>query len=97
MYKKYKEERRMEALFNQFFGNIENKTGVKMDEVMKLVKSLENANFKDENTIRNVIKKVSKLANKPVSKEKEEMIVNSILNNKVPKDLSNLSKMMDRR
>lgn len=87
----------MAALLNQFFGLIEKKTGVKMDEVMKLVNSLENANFKDENTIRNIIKKVSKIANKSVSKEKEEMIVHAILNNKVPKDLSNLSKMMDKK
>ncbi|WP_460267473.1 stage VI sporulation protein F, partial [Clostridium tertium] len=40
---------------NQFFKNIEKKTGVKMQDVMNLAGSLQNANFKDENTVRSVI------------------------------------------
>lgn len=79
------------------FNNFEKKTGVKMDEVMKLAQSLQGANFKDEKTIRNVINKVSKLANKPVSKSKEDMIVNAILNDKVPKDLSSIEKMIKKQ
>ncbi|SDZ85943.1 Stage VI sporulation protein F [Thalassobacillus cyri] len=79
------------------FDNFEKKTGVKMDEVMKLAQSLQGTNFKDEKTIRNVINKVSKLANKPVSKSKEDMIVNAILNDKVPKDLSSIEKMIKKK
>ncbi|WP_028782426.1 stage VI sporulation protein F [Thalassobacillus devorans] len=79
------------------FNNFEKKTGVKMDEVMKLAQSLQGANFKDEKTIRNVINKVSRLANKPVSKSKEDMIVKAILNDKVPKDLSSIEKMIKKK
>ncbi|MFG6115834.1 stage VI sporulation protein F [Halobacillus sp. MO56] len=79
------------------FNNFEKKTGVKMDEVMKLAQSLQGANFKDETTIRNVINKVSKLANKPVSKSKEDMIVKAILNDKVPKDFSSIEKMIKKK
>ncbi|MBH0229420.1 stage VI sporulation protein F [Halobacillus yeomjeoni] len=84
-------------MFSKMFGNLEKKTGVKMEEVMKLAQSLNGANFKDEKTVRNVIKKVAKLANKPVSKEKEEMLVKAIITGKVPKDLADLEKMTKKK
>ena len=33
---------------NQFFKNIEKKTGVNMNEILELANSLQNANFKDK-------------------------------------------------
>ena len=39
---------------NKFFKSVENKTGVNMNDVFKLAGSLQNANFKDENTVRGV-------------------------------------------
>jgi hypothetical protein len=82
---------------NPFFDNIEKKTGVNMGELMKLAQSLQSANFKDENTVRDVIQKVSKIANKPVSKEKEEKIVKAIMKNDMPLDLASLTKMFDKK
>jgi hypothetical protein len=82
---------------NPFFNNIEKKTGVNMGEVLKLAQSLQTANLKDEKTVREVIKKVSKIANKPVSKEKEEKIVKAILDNNMPLDFASLSKMFDKK
>ncbi|WP_226579788.1 stage VI sporulation protein F [Halobacillus litoralis] len=79
------------------FDKFEKKTGVKMDEVFKLAQSLQGADFKDEKTIRKVIKKVSALANRPVSKQKEDMIVKAILDGNVPKDLSSIEKMMKKK
>lgn len=79
---------------NNMFGNIEKKTGVNMSDVMRLANSLSNANFKDEKTVRRVIAQVAQLAGKRVPKEKEDMIVKSILNNNVPMDLNSLTKMM---
>ncbi|RBW68427.1 stage VI sporulation protein F [Bacillus taeanensis] len=82
---------------NSFFGMIEKKTGVKMMEVLKLANSLKNANFKDEQTVRGVIKQVSKLANRPVPKEKEDQIVKAILTNNMPTDFASLIKMMNKK
>jgi hypothetical protein len=84
-------------MLNKLFGNLEKKTGVKMTEVIKLAQSLQNSNFKDEKTVRSVIHQVSSLAKKPVPKKTEEMMVQAILNNKIPKDLSSLSKMADKK
>ncbi|KAA6453267.1 stage VI sporulation protein F [Bacillus swezeyi] len=82
---------------NQFFKNIEKKTGVSMTDVMQLANSLQNANFKDENTVRSVIKRVAKLANKRVPKEMEDKIVESIVSGKEKMDFNTISKMMNNK
>nr|WP_309101245.1 stage VI sporulation protein F [Fredinandcohnia onubensis] len=82
---------------NNFFKNIEKKTGVNMQEVLQLANSLQNANFKDEKTVRAVIKKVSKIANKPVNKQLEDKIVNSIVNGDQKMDFNTISKMINKK
>jgi DNA polymerase III delta prime subunit len=81
---------------NEFFDFIENKTGVKMHDVFKLANSLQNANFQDKKTVRRIVKEVARMANRPVSKEKEDKIVNSIVKGDVPTDLASLSNMLKR-
>ncbi|MCM3651269.1 stage VI sporulation protein F [Metabacillus litoralis] len=82
---------------NKFFKNLENKTGVNMNDVFSLANSLQGANFKDEQTVRNVIQRVSQIANKPVSKQMEDKIVKSIVNGDEKLDLSTISKMMGKK
>ncbi|AMA51874.1 MULTISPECIES: sporulation-specific transcription regulator SopVIF [Bacillus] len=82
---------------NQFFKNVEKKTGVNMQDVMNLAGSLQNANFKDENTVRSVIKRVAQLANRRVPKELEDKIVHSITSGKEKLDFGTISKMMDNK
>ena len=69
------------------FERIEKKTNVNKDTIIKLAKELENGNFKDENTLRNIIGEISVLTGKTVSKEKEDKIVNMVISDKVPKDI----------
>lgn len=82
---------------NGFFKNIEKKTGVNMNEIFALANSLQNANFKDEKTVREVIRKVSQIANKPVSRELEDQIVNSIIKDGNQLDFNTISKMMGKK
>jgi hypothetical protein len=82
---------------NKFFKSVENKTGVNMNDVFKLAGSLQNANFKDENTVRGVIKKVAQLANKRVPKEMEDKIVQSITSGKEKLDFNTIAKMMNNK
>ena len=82
---------------NGFFKNMEKKTGVNMKEIMELAKSLQSANFKDEKTVRSVIKKVSQIANKPVPKEMEDQLVNSIIKDGKSLDFNTISKMMNKK
>ncbi len=82
---------------NGFFKNIEKKTGVDMKEIFELANSLQNANFKDEKTVRGVIRKVSKIANKRVDQNLEDQIVKSIINDGKSLDFNTISKMMNKK
>ncbi|QQZ08173.1 stage VI sporulation protein F [Heyndrickxia vini] len=82
---------------NNFFKNIEKKTGVNMKDIFELANSLQNANFKDENTVRGIIQRVSQIANKPVSKEMEDKMVNSIVKDGKSIDMNTISKMINNK
>jgi hypothetical protein len=82
---------------NGFFKNIEKKTGVNMKDIFDLANSLQNANFKDEKTVRNVIRRVSQIANKPVNQEMEDQIVKSIINDGKQLDLNTISNMINKK
>ena len=69
------------------FERIEKKTNVNKDTIIKLARELENGNFKDENTLRNIIGEISAITGKTVIKEKEDKIVNMVISDKVPKDI----------
>lgn len=85
------------SMDNGFFKNIEKKTGVNMKDIFDLANSLQNANFQDEKTVRGVIRRVSKLANKPVSKDLEEQIVRTIIKDGKKLDFNTISNMMNKK
>jgi hypothetical protein len=82
---------------NGFFKNVEKKTGVNMKDIFDLANSLQNANFKDEKTVRNVIRRVSQIANKPVNQETEDKIVQSIIADGKQLDFNTISKMINKK
>lgn len=82
---------------NDFFKNVEKKTGVNMKDILDLANSLQGANFQDEKTVRNVIRRVSQIANKPVSRDLENQIVQSIVKDGKQLDLNTISNMLNRR
>jgi hypothetical protein len=82
---------------NGFFKNVEKKTGVNMKDILELANSLQNANFKDETTVRNVIRRVSQIANKPVPRETEDKIVKSIVNEGKQLDINAITKMINKK
>ncbi len=77
---------------DNLFKKIENKTKVNKDTIVSLASKLQKNNLKDETTLREVIKELSTMAGKNVSKEQEDKIVNAIVQDKVPK---NLDKFVD--
>ena len=82
---------------NGFFKNMEKKTGVNMKDVIDLANSLQNANFKDEKTVRGVIKRVSQIANKPVPKDVEDQLVHSIIKDGKSLDFNTIANMMNNK
>lgn len=66
---------------------IEKKTSVNKDTIISLARKLQEGNFKDENTLREIISEVSAITGKEVSEEKENKIIEMIVNDKVPTNL----------
>lgn len=77
-------------MFNDnFFKKVENKTNVNKDTIISLANKLQQSNMKDESTIKEVINDICNLTGKTISKEKEEKIIKTILNDNVPKNIDN--------
>jgi len=77
---------------NSFFDRIEKKTKVKKEDIFTLAKTIQGKNLKDEETLRNLIKEVSKLAGKEVPKEREDQIIEAVIKDKIPKDINKIPK-----
>ena len=75
---------------DNIFKKVQDKTNVDKSTILTLAEKLQNANMKDEQTIRNVIAEISYITGKTVSKEKADKIVSAIINDKVP---TNIDKM----
>lgn len=78
---------------DNFFKKIEKKTNVNKDTILSLANKLQGGNMKDENTIKEVISDLAKMTGREVSKEKEQKIIDAIINDKVP---NNIDKMLDK-
>ena len=72
---------------DNFFKKIEKKTNVNKETILSLANKLQEGNMKDENTLNEVINDLAKMTGREVSKEKEQKIINTIMNDNVPKDL----------
>ena len=66
---------------------IEEKTNVDRNTIMSLASKLQAGNYKDENTLRDIIHELSSITGRNVSEEKEQKIIDMIINDKVPKDI----------
>ena len=77
-------------LNNTLFNKIEKKTNINKETILSLAEKIEKNDLKDENTIRDIIKQLSTMTNKNVSKEKEDKIVKAILNDKIPKNIEKM-------
>ncbi|ENQ3104688.1 Stage VI sporulation protein F [Bacillus sp. 491mf] len=78
---------------NNLFNNIEKESKVNKEDIFKLASSVQNSNLRDEKVLRQLIHQVAIMAGREVSKEKEDQIINAIINNNMPADFSSLSKM----
>ncbi|GLO66451.1 MULTISPECIES: stage VI sporulation protein F [Oceanobacillus] len=75
------------------FDKLQKNANINPEDVYKVADSVKHANFKDEQTVRNLVKQLSQMANKPLSKEREDKIVQSIVNNNMPSDMNSLNKL----
>lgn len=79
---------------NSFFKKVEKKTGVEFDEILALANAVQHANFSDERQVRKIVRRVSKMANKPISTKLEDQIVQSVVQDGQSLDLTKIEKLM---
>ena len=75
------------------FDKIQQNANIDPQEILQIAESVKNADFSDERTVRNLVRKLSRIANKPISKQKEDKIVESITKNNVPMDMQSLNSL----
>ena len=75
---------------DSFFNRVKKKTNVDKDTIVSLAKKLQQNDLKDEGTLREVVQTLSKITGKEVTKEQEEKIIHSVVNDKVPKNIDKL-------
>ena len=76
---------------DSFFKRVEQKTNVDKETILSLASKLQQNDLKNEGTLREIIKELGKMTGKEVSKEKEDKIVEAVINDKVP---NNIDKMI---
>ena len=84
-------------MHDSFFKKIEQKTGVSMDEVFTLANAIQFADFSDEKQVKKIVRKVSKIAKKPISKELEDQIVKSVVEKGNKLNLNEIASMMNQK
>lgn len=72
---------------DNFFKRVEKKTNVDKETILSLANKLQEGNMKDESTLKEVINDLVKMTGREVSKEKEQKIIDTIMNDNVPNDL----------
>ncbi len=72
---------------DNFFDKIKKKTNVDKETILSLASKLQQGNMKDEKTLKEVISEISRMTGREVSKEKEQKIIDAVINDKVPQNL----------
>ena len=75
------------AFSDNFFNKVEKKTNVDKKTILSLANKLQGGSMKDEKTLKEVIQDISKITGREVSPEKEQKIIDTVLNDGVPKDI----------
>ena len=75
---------------DSFFNRVEKKTNVNKNTILELAKKLQDSDLKNEGTLREVIHELSVMTGREVSKEKENKIIEAVVNDNVPKDIDKI-------
>ncbi|MFQ8644034.1 MAG: stage VI sporulation protein F, partial [Bacilli bacterium] len=70
---------------DNFFDRVEKKTNVGKQTILDLAAKLQQSDLKNEETLREVINELGQMTGKEVPKEKQDKIIEAVVNDKVPK------------
>lgn len=75
---------------DSLFKKIEDKTNINKDTILSIANKLQNSNMKDKDVLNDLINNLTSLTGKTLSDEKREKIINTIIDDKVPKNMDNM-------
>ena len=75
---------------DSLFKKIEDKTNVDKNTIISIANKLQNSDMKDEKVLRELIEDLSNMTGKNITEEKKQKIINTIKNDKVPKNIDNI-------
>ena len=75
---------------DNFLKKIEKKTNVNKQTILDLATKLQQNDLKNENTLREVIQELGKMTGRDISKEREDKIINAVVNDNVPKNIDKM-------
>lgn len=85
----------MNEFQKSLLAKIQENANVDTNEVLSIAELVQHADFSDEDTVRNLVRQLGDVANRPVSAEKEDRIVNAIVNNQNSGDFESLRRMFN--
>lgn len=74
----------------EVFSKIEQRSNLSVEDIYRIAQSIQHADFSDKETVRQIVRDLSQMTNRSISKDKEDSIVNSIINNDIPTDIESL-------
>lgn len=76
--------------FSQILEYIMSNANIDKETIFNIVDQVKHADLSNEMVLRKLIRDIAKIANRPVSKELEDRLVNKIKNEGIPSNLSDL-------
>lgn len=67
-------------------------SNVSMEQIFQIAQSVQYADFSDEATVRKLVRQLARMANRSVSMEKEDSIVESIMHHEIPSSIEDLQR-----
>lgn len=85
----------VDSASRKIFNKIEQQSNLSVEEIYRIANSIQHADFSDEQTVRQIVRNLSNMANRSISQEKEDKIVQSIVNHRMPTDIEALQRFFD--
>lgn len=85
----------MDPNAKKIIDEIEDKSNISVDDIYSVARSIQFEDLSDEATLRSLIRRLSNLANRPISASQEDEIIRSIKNNQVPSSMESLQRFFD--
>lgn len=85
-------EKAVDEQMRKLMEAIEQSAQVSMDDIVRIADAVQHSDLSDEATVRQLVRQLAFMANRNISAEKEEQIVQSILQENIPTSIDELQR-----